>query len=394
MAKTLIDPDAAVAEWARRWQRLHLQWWADGDRAQGDSAWPQTLALGLPSEAEAIADPARVRSWADAWQGWRGGGELHWETRRWQRLGEQRLPSMLAMASPEAVADAVGEGPRWRRADARRRALLADLGAATPLPPGRRVFDALADASDDDFTRLCALLLWALRNPASGLYLRQLPVAGMHTKWLEQRRGWVAELAGALLPAPATPARDLHALLGLARPPLRLRLRVLCPQLRGAVGALSDIEAPLAELAALAIAPAEAIVVENLESGLALPERAGAVAFMKLGHAVSLLGEIGWLRGARLRYWGDIDTHGYAILDRARGVFPELTSLLMDRETLQRHRDLWVEEAQPYTGPAPGRLTAVEQEVYDGLVAGTWGVRIRLEQERIAWAEVMRALGS
>src|SRR5574337_1024257 len=235
MPGKLLHPDAALAEWARRYARQHLQWWADAGRTQDASAWPQTLALGVPTEAEVIADPARVRCWVEAWHGWHGSGELAWETRQWPRLGEQRLPSVLAMPSPDAAADAVGEGQRWRRADARRRALLADLGGTTPLPPSRRVFDALADASEDDFARLCGLLQWALRHPASGLYLRQLPVAGMDTKWLEQRRGWVAELAAAVLPAPATPARDLHALLGLARAPLRLRLRVLCPRLRGAV---------------------------------------------------------------------------------------------------------------------------------------------------------------
>jgi hypothetical protein len=391
MARKLLRPDDAVADWARRYARQHLQWWSDTDDADVATPWPQTLALGLPTEAEVIDDPAGVRCWVEAWQGWQGRGELQWQTRNWPRLGEQRLPSALAMASPGAVADAVGEGPRWRRAVARRRALQAALGAAA-LPSTRRVFDALADAPDDDFARLAGLLQWALRHPSSGLYLRQLPVEGMDTKWLEQRRGWVAELAAALPGAPAA-ARDLHSLLGLTRPPLRLRLRVLCPGLRRALGGLGDIEAPLAELAALPIAPTEAIVVENLESALALPDRPGAVALMKLGHAVGLLGEIAWLRGARVRYWGDIDTHGFAILDRARGVFPDLTSLLMDRETLWRHRALWVDEAQPYAGPAPARLTAAEQAVYDGLVAGSWGTRVRLEQERIPWAEVLQALG-
>jgi hypothetical protein len=37
----------------------------------------------------------------------------------------------------------------------------------------------------------------------------------------------------------------------------------------------------------------------------------------------------------------DIDTHGFAILSQARSVFPELKSLLMDRETLLANRPLW-----------------------------------------------------
>lgn len=387
MPKELLRPDEAITALARRFERRHLQWWVRGDDA------PLTLALGSPTEAEVVADPGAVRAWVESWQAWAGPAVVQWAVRRWSRLGEQRLPVALQMTSPAVHADLVGQGARWRRAVARRSALSERFVGAGLLPANRRAFEALADWPDDDFARLAGVLEWAAMHRSSGLYLRQIPVVGIDTKWLEQRAAVVTDFAWALLAHGDDAARDLHALLGLLRAPVRLRLRVLCPELRRGVGGLSDIEAPLAELAALPFSPAHAIVVENLESGLALPERRGTVAFMKLGHAVGLLGRIPWLQPASVHYWGDIDRHGFAILDQARAVLPHLSSLLMDRETLLAHRRLWVEDTAPPTAAVPTRLTSAEREVYDGLVAGTWGVRVRLEQERIPWADVLHALG-
>ena len=70
----------------------------------------------------------------------------------------------------------------------------------------------------------------------------------------------------------------------------------------------------MTELRELTIAPKRAIIVENLETGLALPDIPATVAFMRLGNAVSLLSELPWLHDCTALYWGDIDTHGFVIL--------------------------------------------------------------------------------
>jgi hypothetical protein len=43
-------------------------------------------------------------------------------------------------------------------------------------------------------------------------------------------------------------------------------------------------------------------------------------------------------------YWGGIDTHGFAILDRLRASIPGAALLLMDENTLQAHRHVWGQE--------------------------------------------------
>jgi hypothetical protein len=108
------------------------------------------------------------------------------------------------------------------------------------------------------------------------------------------------------------------------------------------------------------------------------------------GYAVDRLVALPWLSGKSLHYWGDIDTHGFAILDRLRQRCAHTQSFLMDRETLLRHRDVWSEE------PGERRCMRVlealgpeEWALYDDLRNDKLGVGVRLEQERIefGWLE-------
>lgn len=382
----------------RQFAREHLAWLGHG----GGTGWPQAMPLGAPSQRDAAEEPTAVRAWVDAWSDWEARqqlGTIVWETRQWPRLGTQRLPVSLVLGSPDDVAQLAGQATRWQRAVARHHRLSGACAWLTGLAAPQRLFDALADAADADFERLLALMRWVDDHPADpripSLQLRQLPVVGLHTKWIEQRRGLITDLALARLsksspqPIPEPAGRDLHALLGLARPPTRMRMRVLGEDLRRLIGGLGDIEAPIEELAAMPIAPRLALIVENLESGLALPPLPGAVALMKLGHAVNLLRYLPWLCDARVVVWGDIDTHGFAILDRARGALPQAESILMDSHTLLSHRSLWVEEPQPHVGPALERLSESERIISDGLIEGVWGARVRLEQERLPWPLVL-----
>ncbi|MDX6301695.1 MAG: hypothetical protein QOF53_2909, partial [Nocardioidaceae bacterium] len=49
------------------------------------------------------------------------------------------------------------------------------------------------------------------------------------------------------------------------------------------------------------------------------------------GFDADRVGSLPWLVDVDLTYWGDIDTHGFAILDRLRAWLPQTQSTLMDR---------------------------------------------------------------
>ena len=176
----------------------------------------------------------------------------------------------------------------------------------------------------------------------------------------------------------------------LAKLPL-VRLRVLDPCHR--IGGLLDVATPAPEFAELDLPVRRVFITENEINGLAFPDVPDAAVIFGLGYGLDRLSDVRWLHDKELFYWGDIDTHGFAILDRLRASFPEARSLLMDRETLAERRLLWVEETARHTGSLT-RLTDAERELFEDLTGDRLGERVRLEQERIGFGWVKRALAA
>ena len=185
------------------------------------------------------------------------------------------------------------------------------------------------------------MVAWIEKNPASNLYPRQLPVSGLDSKWLEKRKGLLADLVDAVR-GKSSDEGDFFIRCGLKAPPQLIRLRILDDSLRQLVGGLGDISVPWEQLAELDLLVSNVVIVENLQTGLAFEDLPGSVVIMQLGYGVDVLVRLPWVAKAHCVYWGDLDTHGFAILNRARNYLPELKSVLMDEETLRSHHDLWV----------------------------------------------------
>lgn len=385
MTRKLLLPKELSELLLRRYNNQHKAW------LLGEGQWPLSVSLGVPTEKDVAGDASGVRRWVDAWSTWSGPGKVSWVSRQWARLGTQQLPASLELATPLEAASALGHGRRWRTVEQRYQLLIARWPQLAGQSVVGRYFSVLSDYSDQDFSRLMAMLDWLEQNPASGLAPRQLPVAGLDTKWLEKRTGLITDFLRSIR-GDDTPG-DFYSICGLRRPAPRIRLRILCPKLRQQVGGLNDIEAPLLEVAQLSISPRHILIVENLETGLALPDMDGVLAFMRLGNAVTMLAEVPWLQGCDITYWGDIDTHGYAILNRARSLFPNLVSVLMDQETFVSYRKLWGEEDAQCPETTLPLLREHESVVFHGLKDGRWGSQLRLEQERIPWPAAIERLG-
>lgn len=384
MAKKLLLPEHVKDAAVRRYIGAHRDWLV------GSGDWPLAFSLGAPTEAEVIADVPAVQSWAQAWRQWAGPGTVEFEPRKWPRLGSQDLPARLVLVNPGEVAALCGQDKRWARAEARRKVLLGvwpDL--ETNLRLGR-YFDVLADYADTDFERLVAVVQWLEANANSNLYIRQLPVIGVDTKWLEKRQSLVAELLCLVTGSEKT--GDFFDITGLRRLPHRLRVMVLCPELRRSVGGLRDFEAPIEDVVQLGLTPKRVLVVENHACATALGDMPGCVVFAGLGKAVGVLGRVGWAQDVPALYWGDIDTHGLVILNSARAALPGLQSVLMDVTTLLEFKDLAVHEAIQAMESGLKHLTAEETELLEGLRSGRWGLQPRIEQERLPWVVVEAAL--
>jgi len=388
MAKPrLLHPDDVRERLFKRFATQQRRWLA------GEGVWPVDIPLGMPREADAQQHPDAVTAWVSAWQRWQGRGTLEWQDRQWRALGAQRLPIRLSLAHSGEVTGWLGESERWERAQERfHRLTSAWPGLAVVLP---NHYGVLAGYGEADFDRLIRFIDWLSKHPRSNLYPRQLPIPGIDTKWIDGRARVLRPLAAAVR-GDGSPAASLYDSCGLRTPPALVRLRILDPDLRRRLGGLSDVTAPLADIAHLDWPVRSAFIVENQQTGLSFDDLPGSVVFMGMGYSVEALGQLPWLDEVPCVYWGDIDTHGFAILNRARSYLPQIESGLMNESTLLENRELWTRESRQHSANDLPYLTVEERNVYQGLKKQRWGVGVRLEQERIpwpsAWARVCKGL--
>lgn len=357
------------------------------------------LSLGRVTEAEAVRDLHGLKAELVRWReilphrpGWR----VVLAEQRFRTVGlTVRLPRELTVDSTESLIRALqpnGVTPAvWRTALARLLrfcetfALTSEesrKSAAAALRSLKLLFPS--DTSDREFEAVLRTLSWLLRHPNAGLFPRALPVEGVDSKWLERRRAALARLWNTVTGENVSAADFLeHA--GL----LRLPQFVLVKNAAAWVGeeaAEEIVKLPVETLAKKAPESPVVLIIENEQTALSLDFRDVPI-FLALGYGVTLLESLPWMKEKRILYFGDLDTHGLAILAECRRLFPQTESVLMDLPTFERWRAFAVTEPKG-AEPSPEHLTPEERTLADVLSAG----RLRLEQERIPLGTVREAL--
>lgn len=334
------------------------------------------IALRGPKPAEIGDDLEAVRSWiAELQAGSRSGVRytLRYASIGGRLIGRNELPSRAMVESYEQTVALLGVGDQVRSYQDVLSVVEAE--AAVSAWVRNNPLRALEVASS--WPTLLSAYRWLRTARNSGRYLREVTAPGVDTKFIERHRPLLAQLLG----IPATASGFLTAL-GLRVKPETLRLRP--SRSLGLNAGLSDLTARTDELAPLDLAVRSAVVIENEITFLSVPVPPDGVVLWGKGFEVDRVGSMPWLSGVDVFYWGDLDTHGFAILNRLRAWLPQSRSVLMDRETLLAHHDRWVVEDSPAASHL-GRLTDQEQTLYQDLVTDRLGERIRLEQERIDW---------
>jgi hypothetical protein len=154
---------------------------------------------------------------------------------------------------------------------------------------------------------------------------------------------------------------------------------------------VQDITLDAASFAQLDCPVSQVFIVENEITYLAFPPVKNSWVIFGGGYGFDMLHHAQWLARCRVHYWGDLDTHGFAILDQLRSHYPHVESLLMDRVTLLKYQHFWGAEPTPIRRDLP-RLTAAESALYDDLYLCRLGPNLRLEQERINFSCIEAAL--
>jgi hypothetical protein len=383
-----------VTEWstpASVRARLRRQWDTGivlTERASGLSFVPVDLPIRGPAASELGARYAEVTAWVREWVNRAGPYALSTKVIGARRTGANEIPDRIRINTFDDLASFLGTSHQ-----ARRHSDLVELAKAVGPEIHSWVVDKpmCALRHEADFDRLLACVRWLADNVDRDRYLRQVDVTGVDTKFIERNRGSLSELMDLVTEPANRVAGDFVARYGFRDKPARVRIRVLDPRVSPFPVGMTDLELPADELASYPLDVDRVFLVENEVTFLAFPSAPRSMLIFGGGYAVSRTGRLDWLREVPLYYWGDIDTHGFRILDLLRSRFPNACSVLMDRATLLAHEAHWDREPSPVNAHLP-HLTAHEATLYRDLVEDVFGPAVRLEQERISYPLIEAAV--
>ncbi|MBR3224481.1 MAG: hypothetical protein IKF78_04075 [Atopobiaceae bacterium] len=355
--------------------------------------WPYVMALGHPSRQWLLDNLPALNSLIRTLRNWEGayGTSTIYQMR--EAGGPKRVPSHIVVPSADVAARLASprKGERWEtilpRTQSRTDLLRAEFPQLDAQSAARvlRSLDACDDLECDLVLRAGA---WMRTHQTSGLTYRQVPIPGIDSKWLQNRKR--CELLETL---------SGKEELGLVGWPALVEFSYLDP-IHLAAGKRHYDSWTLGDVACPAYEPSVVIVVENKDTYLSFPQVDGGICVFGSGFAgAATVGRLPWLSDARhIVYWGDLDADGFEILNSYRASGLTCSSILMDVATLKRfgcygtnlekdHRTRIVREKKdlPY-------LTASERAAYDLLIDPNYTGNRRLEQERIPLDEAIHAI--
>jgi hypothetical protein len=385
-----------VGELRRLWDRGAIA----AEAAGGPPVFPYRLRLRRPKTADLMTRYDDARRWVRDLSALPG-VRLEWSTVGSRTVGRNDLPSQAWVDDIDTACAMLGTTDDL--------ALLRSVVAATTSRmPALATWlvghglDAIAFAHR--WADLLAVVDYIVSHQPLDLYVRQLDLPGVNTKFIENHRVVLGSMLDAVLPHTAvdgrvTAAASFATRYGFRLPAPTVTLRSLDPShppclTSGQPIAVADriVTITVDDFADLS-GVKQVFVTENYVNFLAFPPLTGADAIVVFGQGfdVGKLARAPWLQQVPVHYWGDIDTYGFAILDHFRSLVPHVRSMLMDRDTLLRHEAQWVtEHAQERRDLT--NLTSIECALYDDLRDNRVGNRVRLEQELIDYAWVTDAV--
>jgi hypothetical protein len=362
------------AQLRRHWDRGAVL----AEVAGSPSMFPYRVRLSRPTTADLSARFDDVRAWVRGLHGI-AGVRIVSSVRGTRSIGRNEVPGEVWVDDLGSAAALLGETAAVRRfgqlveLTVQREPDLVRWLAAHPI-------EALAVA--DGWPRLLTVVDWIRTHPRPGIYVRQVDIAGVDTKFIERHARILTGLLDTVLPTDTIVADEarFEARYGFRTAPATVRLRALDPALAVVAGA-GDRPATVTVHDFARLTGVERLfITENHVNFLAFPLAARSIVVFGEGFDVAKVAAAPWVAHVPVHYWGDIDTHGFAILDLLRSTLPHVRSLLMDHATLHAHESQWgVEPVQVRRDLA--NLTRAERDLYDDLRDNRIRANLRLEQE-------------
>ena len=311
-------PDDIKHQLERRWLR------GDVCRAsvQVSDVFPLLIGLRQPSAKIMLDEFAVMQDWVKSIQayGQKKSLKLEWKAVNHRALGQQSLPCGVVLDDPQQVAVVLGKGQVLKRF-AR---LYPETGKkADALQSGVLKYPMKVLDLADNWHQVLDLCIWMQEHPQPKIYLRQGDVVGVDSKFIEQHKQVLAALFDLMLPVVAIDD-DFSGVSGFARrygfldKPVMLRVRPLDPSIRLLpCEGNHDVMLTAKDFSRLddeVQAQVDAVfMVENEINYLSFPDMPHALLIFGSGYGFEALKQASWLATRQLYYWGDLDTHGFAI---------------------------------------------------------------------------------
>lgn len=390
-----VMPEQAVALARKRYwdNRTVLKALMSGERS-----FPLHIPLKPPGASQSLDNLAHLQTWIERWRSFALQELLQWKSASFRQLGKQQLPSRITIGSFQQLTQLCGptaivQSAKWQE---NMLPLLQQYQHEQVYSILIRHIEVVETLSKNDAELLAHVLPQLRRGLGSGGYLRALPLQGADTKFVETYSGLIEALLDAVHEGEISASGGLYSWLDCKHYPKGLAqgvpvVRVLSADIRTAYQGLSMFQLSAELLRQHELPATNILVVENLQSGLALPDINDTIAVIGGGRNVSWM-NASWLSTKRVAYWGDIDSWGLSILSDARSHLNAVEPLMMDSATLKAHEERMVLEPESL-GTLPTNLTDHEQQLFLDLIAGRF-LSTRLEQERISSDYVIGALNT
>lgn len=379
-----------------------------------ETRFPYQIKLGKPSDKTLLHQFDEVRTWiSDLSSVFAEPALIAKDTAQKQpvriikkefnfdTMGRQTLPVAIEFYDIEALARFLGKWRQWQQFCLHFKKISTEFPA---LKEWLKQSPASIQKYSDSWPELINVCHYFLQHPQPDSYIRELNINNVDTKFVERHKAVLKIMLDLLLPESAIHKNfeqlnehGFEKRFGLRYEQPRVHFRLLDSNMSSDFSGLSDMEIPIEQFAQLDLLCDRIFITENKTNGLAFPETNNAIVIFGLGYGIQMLKQVNWLKQCQLYYWGDIDTHGFAILSAARSHFPKLQSWLMDEATLLHCKAQWGEEPEDKSHQAEvlPHLNNIEQSLYQRLKTNHWRYKLRLEQEKIPfdwWQTQLKAL--
>ena len=361
--------------------RRHLK-----QRLRNQSAFPIEISLKAPTGQQAFSDMQHFHVFFTVWKNFVYPDLVVWQQRKYQQLAEQLVPVKLVIPNLNVLVELLGQQKQLKHWMDK---ISVFLQQNFVQPQHEQVLfetlieylEQLEQYSEQDWHLLMSLIAQLKANMGAGHYLRALPLQQVDTKFLECNLVLVEAICNVLHEGEVQALGGLLAWLNcLDRPKGWLTIKPLCPQVQQRLGGLPIFQLSSDVLAQFELPAERIIVVENIQSGLALPSLNNSIVVCGGGKNIAWM-DAGWLKQKQVSYWGDIDSEGLNILSMVRQKVPHLKALMMDEATVLQFEDKMVDEPDSVFSE-PQYLTETELILFHQLRNRRYYNR-RLEQERI-----------